>query len=377
MGAQDRFLRVSIASLAIFLLFIAASEAYTNVQIFGPRCLEKGRFSFTLINRNSDPLLLKDTEIIMSHPKLGTFPAHGTWNKESIAPGTTSSEIAVFTSGTGNLNLSGGYDGVMLFDGCRTPPCREVFRVDHCADFRYSCDITQFAINQCFLRGNMLWLRLSGLNAGQNEHLDPNRGLAISIESNARTIRKATHIANMTLTQDGADAYTLKIPAEPGERFFEVDVQPWHCKDNVVTDAFRCVLNPKPLVDRKLNASIENRNGSSSPSTRLNPVVAPPQPRQTSGTNRSASIPSTPLPAQQGQTREEETTRTAPARIAPAVPLENQASKTKMPLAQRSGTRSAPQEKVSKEMIAFMTALGIVWLAAIIIIVILLVQRRS
>jgi len=347
------------------------------VQIFGPRCLEEGRFSFTLVNRNSDPLLLKDTEIIMSHPKLGAFPAHGTWNKESVAPGTTSSEIAVFTSGTGNLNLSGGYDGVMLFDGCRTPPCREVFRVDHCTDFRYSCDMTQFTIDQCFLRGNMLWLRLSGLNAGQNEHLDPNKGLAISLDSNARTIRRATHITNMTLTQDSADAYTLKIPAESGEKFFEVDVQPWHCKDNVVTDAFRCVLNPKPLVDRKLNASIENRNASSSPSTRLNPAVAPSQPRQTSGTNRSASTPSIPLPSQQGQTREEETTRTAPARITPAAAPESQAPETKTSVAQRKETRSVPQEGVSKEMIAFMTALGIVWLAAIIIIIILLVQRRS
>ncbi len=350
MRAQN-LLNSSIAAIVFLILLLGLVHAYPNLDTHIPQCMGDGQFSFTLRNKDTEPFLLKNTQIVMSHKDLGTFPVNGYWSRDSIFQQTTTSEVATYTSTTGNLNLSGTYEGALFYNGCKSPPCQELFRLEQCPAFRYSCDVSQLRIDQCFVRGNELWIKFSGLNKGQYEKLTPEGSIAVSIESNARTIVKNPYISGMTITKDAEDSYTMRIARDGEEKFYDIELRIWNCKDRLEIEPALCTLNRKPLVERKLNASMSSQNATVQPGSR------PEQPSQPTRSTES------PIRIKRVRTDDTENTETEPETI-----REN----TETPPTRR--TVAVPeQESISP---IFLTIIFMVWLIALMIVIVLLFKDK-
>lgn len=348
---------VKIACAIFFMLvLLTTSQAYTDLEIDNARCVGNGKFTLGVLNRFSDPVILEDTEITLAHSALGTFPVQGSWDKESVFPGTTRSQVATFTSTTGNVNRSGSYTGVISFAGCKYPPCQEIFGFDKCPEFKYNCEMNKLVIDQCTVRENEVWVKFSGLNKGQHEHLEPLRDLLISVKSNARTVIKTTYFNNTQFIQHGADNYILKIPRYSNERFYSIQLHINKCKNDVDPTPVMCVINLEPLVERKLNESMSQENAT----------VAPPNQTQQEETRQNQS-----RRGQSTASRSQETTRadaeqpaTSPAAETPEANLS----------AQEQGVLSTEQ-KISDSAKLFMMVIGMLWLLGLIVVLVLLTTR--
>lgn len=243
----------------VLIMMSGLVHAYANLEITNAHCLEDGQFTLIAQNRNDEPLDLTTTQVMLFHPKLGLFPTQGSWDKKSIVQGTTRSQTATYLSTTGNANHSGNYDGAAYYEGCKNELCRDTFRLSQCPEFTYSCDLVSLSMERCFVHGNEVWLRFSGLNKGQYEPIDPNTAFSVSLESNARTVFKTAVIKGMQLSRQGEDIYTLKIPMEKNEKVFEVSLSMRQCSN---VPPLTCVLGMKPFLERKLNASFANANNT-------------------------------------------------------------------------------------------------------------------
>jgi len=329
-----------LACTFLVMMLAAPTGAYVSLGLSDGRCFDDGSFSMQVKNFGDTPIDLDRVRVtaMMNSRDDAAFDVTGSFDRDNLYDGSSYTTTTMFHSNTGNLNESGTYHVAVTYPDCRYGSCAEEILLERCPGFPYQCKLADVQIDRCFERNGALQIYVSGINQQQYERIDPLRELALSLRSNARTISSQYYADGVTIKTQGDDEYIVSVPLKPGEKVYEASLELARCsKPPTLREIDICTLQENDPV----------RNGPT-----VNGQVEDVQSRSSS----KAAQTSTDDEEQEQDSRmgRNRITGHASADVGAALPLDKQ-----------SHTLSA----------LTMAGVGLLWLAATLLVTTLLVQR--
>lgn len=253
-GRISRFGAMCLACTFLVLMLAVPANAYVSLGLSDGRCSPDGSFSMQVKNFGGTPIDLDRVNVTarMNGRDNRTFDVSGAFDRNSLYEGNPYTTTTLFRSTTGNLNESGTYGISITYPDCRYGTCTEELLLGRCPGFSYQCKLADVQIDRCLERNGMLQMYVHGINEKQYQKIDPLRELALSLRSNARTISNQYYADGVTIKSQENDEFIMNVPLKPGEKISEASLELTRCsKPPSLREMDICTIQENNPMDKK------------------------------------------------------------------------------------------------------------------------------